>query len=116
MCLRPYRKTLLESSTMSRYLTSLSLALIFSSACAGPNSATKPAASAELKKAPAPVKLAAGKGKDRNDPNELICTFERDTGTMIPTKTCRTRWQMEEDRRQVEALLSQHSAQSVRGQ
>ena len=35
---------------------------------------------------------------------------------MIPTKTCRTRWQMEEDRRQVEALLSQHSAQSVRGQ
>lgn len=48
---------------------------------------------------PEAVKLAAAKGLP--DPNELIRSSERLTGSHIPERACRTRWQIEEERRQV---------------
>ena len=84
---------------MNRSLTFLGLLVILSSACASTGAQTRPAADGEPVKAPPEaVKAAAAKGEP--DPNQIICTFEKDTGSNIPEKVCRTRWQIEQERRE----------------
>jgi hypothetical protein len=83
---------------MNRFL---SLMLLCAAACAAPKAQSRASdnGGVEVKKAPPEaVKLAAANGQP--DPNQLICTFEEDTGSHIPQKTCRTRWQIDEERRQ----------------
>ena len=73
---------MLESATVNRLLCML---MLCAAACVAPNAQprTSDADEGELVKAPpAAVKLAAAKGLP--DPNEVICSFERDTGTNIP--------------------------------
>ena len=57
-----------------------------------------PMQDSELDETSAPVanQLAA------NDPNEVICENDRDTGSHIVEKICRTRWRIEEERRQAQ--------------
>ena len=94
------------------------LVMLLASACAGPKGQSKAAGASdgsgvELKKAPPEaVKLAAAQGLP--DPNELICTFDKDTGTNIPEKTCHTRWQLEEERRQAQDFMEVR-ARSAKG-
>ncbi len=66
-----------------------------------------PPSNAEIKKAPPEaVTLAANNGLP--NPNELICAFEKDTGTNIPEKTCKTRWQLDEERREAHDWMENH--------
>lgn len=90
---------------------SLLLTLLLAGACAGSRDQTRAASGSDeggLQKAPpAAVKAAAANGQP--DPNEVICTFERETGSNIPEKTCRTRWQIEEERRQAGDWAETHT-------
>ena len=85
----------------------LLLMMLLSIACVASNKGARPDIDGEevaIKKAPPEaVKLAAKNGLP--DPNELICTYEKDTGSNIPEKTCKTRWQIEQQRREAQDFM-----------
>ena len=104
---------MLESATVNRLLCML---MLCAAACVAPNAQprTSDADEGELVKAPpAAVKLAAAKGLP--NPNEVICSFERDTGTNIPERICRTRWQMEQQLREAQEFMEVRSKQCGNG-
>jgi hypothetical protein len=51
---------------------------------------------------------SANPSKDTGKPEKLICTRETPTGSTIPVRVCRTRSQMEQERRATEQMQSQN--------
>lgn len=102
---------------MKRYLTLIGFLVCLSSACASTRGQAAPAAAGAegqpIKAPPAVVKAAAAKGEP--DPNQVICTFERETGSNIPEKICRTRWQIEQERRQAADYVDHPNSNSSGG-
>jgi hypothetical protein len=83
-------------------------------ACAGSSKTAKsqPAASAETKSgAPASAEAKAAADQEKKDESQLICVYERPTGSNIPEKVCRMREQIDADREAAQRQI--HSAPSV---
>ena len=85
---------------MKRLLMVLAL---LCSACATSSSVAK-------SKDPAQKGAVAAVDETGQDPNELLCTMEMELGSHIPEKVCRTRWQIEEERRSAQEVGSRPGA------
>jgi hypothetical protein len=84
-------------------------------ACAGSKPAKSPSATAASTR-PASSEAKAAAEQEKKDEAQLICDYEKPTGSNIPEKVCRMREQIEADRDAAQREIhSTPSVQTIKG-